>query len=100
MSSPDKPEPVKISLEPPLSPSFLLIKMLKFKLEPSAGLSENLAIIVFTGVSVQYIVYLTWSYKTEGSTKQLTNRSLNRVQPTVISGAIISMGSGVFLIAT
>ena len=33
------------------------------------GLSENLALIVFMGVSVQYIVYLTWSYKTEGSTK-------------------------------
>ena len=34
VSSPDEPEPVKISPEPASRPSFLPIKMLKFELEP------------------------------------------------------------------
>ena len=38
---PEGPEPVKIALEPASSSSFLLIKMLKFELEPTSSLLEN-----------------------------------------------------------
>ena len=33
------------------------------------GLSENLAISVYTGISVIYLVHLVWSYKTLGTRK-------------------------------
>ena len=36
-------EPVQITLEPASSPSFLLIKMLKFEFEPTTSLLEILA---------------------------------------------------------
>ena len=39
--SPNEPEPVKIALKPALNLSFLLIKMLKFKFEPTSSLLEN-----------------------------------------------------------
>ena len=42
MPSLDKPEPVKLSLELASTPSFLLIKMLKFELELSSSLSEKI----------------------------------------------------------
>ena len=45
MSSLDKPEPVKLSLELASTPSFLLIKMLKFELELSSSLSEKIRIV-------------------------------------------------------
>ena len=35
-----EPESVQITLEPASSPSFLLIKMLKFKFEPTLSLIE------------------------------------------------------------
>ena len=41
VSSSNGPNPVKISLEPASSPSFLLLKMLKFEFEPTLSLSEN-----------------------------------------------------------
>ena len=41
MSGPNEPEPVKIALEPASSPSFLLIKMLKFEFQPTSSLLEN-----------------------------------------------------------
>ena len=39
--SQDESEPAQMSLEPALSPSFLLIKTTKFKLEPASSFSEN-----------------------------------------------------------
>ena len=41
VSSPNEPEPVKIALEPASSPSYLLIRMLKFEFEPTSSLLEN-----------------------------------------------------------
>ena len=41
VSSPDEPKPVKISLKPASSPSFSIIKTLKFELKPTARLPKN-----------------------------------------------------------
>ena len=40
---PNFSEPVKITLEPASSPSFLLIKLLKFEFQPTSSISENWA---------------------------------------------------------
>ena len=40
VSSPDKPEPAKISLKPAMSPILLYIKTVKFKLQPALRFSE------------------------------------------------------------
>ena len=41
--STDEPKPAKISLELASSPSFFLIKAVKFKLQPALSLSDNWA---------------------------------------------------------
>jgi predicted RND superfamily exporter protein len=65
------------------------------------GLIESISLIVFIGLSVDYVVHISHSFTTcpEKQTERKIRFSYSQMTSTILSGALTSCLSAIFLIA-
>lgn len=64
------------------------------------GLSESICLIVFIGLSVDYVVHISHSYSSaiDSTRRGKVKYSISQMGPTILSGAVTSCMAGIFLV--